>query len=55
MLPKLDQQAQLFDPPVRPVFQWIDPIEQLADAKQPGTVLTALLSRRVPILNRSVR
>lgn len=55
MLPKRGLQAQLCDQLVRRAFQWIDLIKQLADAKQPTTLLTDLRGRRVPIRNRSVR
>jgi hypothetical protein len=54
MLPKLDLQAQLCDQLVRRAFRWIDLIKQLADAKQPTTLLTDLRGRRAPIRNGNV-
>lgn len=55
MLPKLGIQAQLCDQLVLRAFQWIDPIKQLADAKQPTALLTDLRGRRAPIRNRNAR
>ena len=55
MLPTLGLQAQLRDQLVQRAFPLIDPIKQLADAKQPTTLLTDRRGLRVPFRNRSVR